>query len=350
MIERAFYLLALTFVLLAGLRASWTDLHTNKVYNKDIILFLIIGFVIQTSSIIFFGTEYLLPWVIAFFFICVLAYSFYVSHIWAAGDAKLIIALFFGILSCLFPSWQDAIPYAILLPGFIFSIGFIYIFVESVIFLIHDIRHRSISISPRIIFKTWPSQLSSWLLSYNMICLCHLAWAYVTKNISIPSWIILAFDFAFVSVYFHIVDSKTKKKVSGIAILLVRIVFTLLGLSNFSSFLPVIPLMTAVLILLLRMLISRYNYREIPTENIRVGHILAQTSMPFMMVSSVKGLPKTTDETTRSRLSQEEVDAIHRWKSSKYGQYTVWIVRHMPFAPFISVGTVVYLLFLIFMR
>ena len=59
--------------------------------------------------------------------------------------------------------------------------------------------------------------------------------------------------------------------------------------------------------------------------------------------SRVKGLPEETSEDMKSGITEEQAEAIRRWKDSKYGKETIIIVRKIPFAIFIFLGTVVFL-------
>lgn len=99
--------------------------------------------------------------------------------------------------------------------------------------------------------------------------------------------------------------------------------------------------------MIIRNFANRYNYLTIATKDIQVGDILAQRSLIGMIPSAVKNIPKYSDETTKSRLNQVEVDAIKRWETSKYGSSTITIVRTLPFVPFIITGLLLYILFTI---
>lgn len=59
----------------------------------------------------------------------------------------------------------------------------------------------------------------------------------------------------------------------------------------------------------------------------------------------MKGLPKQGGEDMRYRITEDEMNAIKRWESSKYGEDTIIIVRKIPFAIFIVAG--ILLLFII---
>ena len=72
--------------------------------------------------------------------------------------------------------------------------------------------------------------------------------------------------------------------------------------------------------------------------------ILSYFAVQQFYGSRVKGLPQTTDETTKSRITEEEAQAILRWEKSKYGQEQIMVVRYIPFAVFILIGIVTYMI------
>lgn len=62
-----------------------------------------------------------------------------------------------------------------------------------------------------------------------------------------------------------------------------------------------------------------------------------------MQKSQVRGLPRITTEDLDARLSKNEAESVKRWEFSKYGQPTITIVRKVPFAVFILIGTLFFL-------
>ena len=77
--------------------------------------------------------------------------------------------------------------------------------------------------------------------------------------------------------------------------------------------------------------------------------ILSVATVLEFQKSRVKGLPVATNEDMSTRLSEEEADAIRRWEQSKYGKEKIVIVRKIPFAIFITSGSVIFLLIRLFM-
>ena len=104
-----------------------------------------------------------------------------------------------------------------------------------------------------------------------------------------------------------------------------------------------ISLLILLIIYLLRHFMNEYNYEEIPTEAVKKGMVLSYMVIMQFTRSRVKGLPEETSEDMKSRITEEQAEAIRRWKDSKYGKETIIIVRKIPFAIFIFLGTVVFL-------
>ena len=98
------------------------------------------------------------------------------------------------------------------------------------------------------------------------------------------------------------------------------------------------------IVMLMKLFISEYNYEYINTSDVKAGMIIStETSMLFLN-SRVKGLPDMSHENVSDRISESECESIHRWEKSKYGSKTVKIVRKIPFAIFISLGIVTYII------
>lgn len=98
------------------------------------------------------------------------------------------------------------------------------------------------------------------------------------------------------------------------------------------------------IVILMKLFISEYNYEYINTSDVKAGMIIStETSMLFLN-SRVKGLPDISNENISDRLSESECESIRRWEKSSYGSKTVKIVRKIPFAIFISLGIVTYII------
>jgi Flp pilus assembly protein protease CpaA len=75
-----------------GVLTSYTDIKYKRAYNKTILAFIAIGIGIQTASVILDTTIF--PHTMANFVMTVaVSLLFYALKIWAAGDAKVFIAM-----------------------------------------------------------------------------------------------------------------------------------------------------------------------------------------------------------------------------------------------------------------
>ena len=93
-----------------------------------------------------------------------------------------------------------------------------------------------------------------------------------------------------------------------------------------------------------------YNYQEIPTAEVRAGQILSAATVMLFQTSRVRGLPGGMTEDLRSRITSEEAESVHRWEKSVGGKPHVIIVRKIPFAIFIGVGTLAFLIIEVIMQ
>ncbi len=82
-------------------------------------------------------------------------------------------------------------------------------------------------------------------------------------------------------------------------------------------------------------------YQEVKICDLKRGMILSSVSSMLMQNSRVRGLPPISSEDLRSRLTEEQVDSIGRWASSR-NIIAVTVVRKIPFAIFIFAGFLSY--------
>lgn len=98
-----------------------------------------------------------------------------------------------------------------------------------------------------------------------------------------------------------------------------------------------------VALIAVRTVSDKYNYQEIAVDELAPGMILSTASTLMLMSSTVKGLPPISSEDLRSRLSQNEVESIIRWSKTSNGKSSLVIVRKIPFAIFIAVGSIAFI-------
>ena len=74
------------------------------------------------------------------------------------------------------------------------------------------------------------------------------------------------------------------------------------------------------IVLILRIISEKYNYMTIPTNTVKKGMVMSFSTIMCFAPSRIQGLPVSTTEDIRSRISEEEAESIKRWEKSKYGQ------------------------------
>jgi len=121
-------------------------------------------------------------------------------------------------------------------------------------------------------------------------------------------------------------------------LLIIGIVHLQVGVFTYSQYLILI------LVFVIRNIASRYNYKEISTNQIKEGMILSLNAVLSFNNSKISGLPKTTTEDLRSRLTKEEAESIIQWGNSINNGKSIYIVRKIPFAVFIAIGVMTYLI------
>lgn len=326
-----------------GIITSISDIKNHKAYNKDLLLFACVGLIVQILSITIGDCDAfasVVNVVLAF----LSAFFFFAARIWAAGDAKLFIVMILLIPRGFYGLNTETLFPAFMVLGFSFTFALFYVIVESIVLFIKDFRKGNIGNWKRFLPKPSFRSLLAWVVGYFSVstlntCIVKIDHAGIWQKSNITVIISLLLATAVFSV-FETVKSQLALLCVCIAVRIVLYVTSSIALIDIS----ITSLCAVTLIILVRSFTGQYNYRSIPTASVRTGQILAKQSLLFMIPSTVKGLPKWTDESTRCRLNSEEVDAIKRWEHSKYGKNEITIVRHIPFAPFIFCGTLIYLL------
>lgn len=334
----AFIFIKLTALILCCVLATVSDIRAGIISNKLTATFGIIGLALDAITICISPSYENRLFLLNAGSIIIISFALYFLHIWAGGDCKLlaVIALLFPPeLYWRFDSTEFTLWYAI---GLMFGIGFIYIFVESIVLWIVNDKGKWSSDS----LKAFKRTLFPYIKAIIYIsALSHIYYYFIMPVVRVPSvllsivfilcmWKIRAFDFYNslpLTVFIAVFD-----------LCMTLFTGTVTVSTNWITYIIVLTFM------LLRLFVGKYNYQVINTEDIKRGMILSQVSSIMMQNSKVKGLPSVSDESLNSRLTKEEADSVIRWSRTKNGLRKITIVRKIPFAVFITSGTLVYLL------
>lgn len=313
-----------------------TDWKKGKIYNKWLGMGMCPGAVIViyyylrgNGNIQLFLTNFLAAVVIAIIF--------YSMKLWGAGDSKLWLFVNF-----LYPTEWYVITNTMLFPSMIL---FMVIFIEAYIYLIGEslwyklFRHeKGVKFEQEKINgdQIWNLSFSVSFLSVVYMVLNYLLKEYYEGNRIFFSVVGILLTNKLVSVKFR------GKKIWTILMATGYIVFSIAVGGGFDAKMLIFTLFLVLITHFSLKFADQYNYEWIKTCDVKEGMILSYFTIQQFYGSRVKGLPSETDESTKSRISRDEADAIKRWEKSKYGQEKIMVVRYIPFAVFILIGILTY--------
>ncbi|SCY47375.1 preflagellin peptidase FlaK [Lachnospiraceae bacterium XPB1003] len=332
--------LPLTAVVLAHvlcLITSVTDIRKNRISNKLLLVFVTLGIILNIAQFIF---KTHIIWNIYFFnltLVIIFSLLLYILHIWAAGDSKLLIAM--GLLIpanyCIINN--KVIPWCVIVVAFSFGISFIYLIFESICLFIRDKSSFSLSNVKKNIKTFFISFLRN---------IVYISLVLKLENYFAREWFenhAIAMIGINISVILLVSSIKVLKKwISVVIALEISVVFSFFSGEWFFSISRLKYYILLIIVMLIRVMVSEYNYMSIPTSEVKKGMILSSLTTVFMTKSRIKNLPGISREDMRSRLTEEEAVAVVKWGNSKGGLKEVQIVRKIPYAIFIFIGLIIY--------
>lgn len=333
-------------VIALGIITIITDLLYHKAYNRHLIWFALVGIVIQVASCCLY-VDTIGNTLLNLGISSAAAILFYALRIWAAGDAKLFISYVLLLPYPIYGAQKRQFFPAFMILGFIFSTALLYVIVESLVLFIREIRakerkHREL---PHFSLEMGLLWIMGFLAADTMDCILkYIGSDYIAEN----TYLLILMNILLITALSSLNMKQLCRAILVVCLLICRIVIPYWTGVTFSS-ISLWTVLVVTIIIATRIFTSQYNYKTIPTKKVREGHVLARTSLLYMLPSKVKGLPTFTDESTRSRLSAEEAEAILRWEDSKHGQHEITIVRHIPFAPFIFLGVICFVVFKLYL-
>ena len=333
-------LLLLLELVLLGVYVIYTDLKAGIVKNKAIGCAISIGVLINIVYYTFFARPFLGLFIRNLLVIVILAVFLFLKHYWGGGDSKLLICLILLIPGRLYDA-DESIPGLICLI-IMFLLAYIYVIFES----IHGLmRGEHFEKPQKVKPETFLQIVRDYLVFYMVLRLFNslmllLFPTYYQSN----TMIIMLVN---MMIILSLSDLKILKKKGMICALLVLFIGSLV-VSKDSGFQNVTQIIRNILIIgvafLIRYFVSGYNYQEIKTSEVKKGMILSSATVLSFSKSRVKDLPNTFTEDMRDRITEAQAQAVQRWGKSKSGSDTIVIVKKIPFAIFLVVGTFIYVL------
>ena len=314
-------------MLLIGIYCTYTDLKTGIIPNKVVIAGICAGLVSHVLLIILGAWPYYKTWIINMLIADVVSIGMFFAKLWAAGDSKLFISLFFLVPPRLLD--DGTLTYSIM--------PYIYIFIPALLWVFLDSVVRMSRREPR---KTRKLEIKDFLYNYIKIVIETMAFSaafnviagdHFAGNAMIVSALILIYAFICANI---VLMKKWYIVLLHLMLLLVLWIF--------SEWTPAIPSWYNYIIIVCAVLFqhfcSMYNYQQIKTSDVKSGMIPAMETVLLFQASRVHSLPVDVSEELSARMTEEEAVAVRRWGNSSSGKESIWIVRKTPFAVMITIG------------
>jgi len=318
----------LTCLFIIGGICSWTDFKTTKIPNRYLLIAFCTGAIFHILLMLVGGLAYYPFWLINMLIADVLAFLMYIAKIWAAGDAKLFMVLYYLTPPVLFEANDlslGVIPYL-----YIFLPAFVWIIADSILRFCRRepyLKLPTIHVKQRLLgmFKVMVESTA-------MYCIVTAVVPELTSNNEMLLAVLMI-----IYAYFCAGIGFMQKwyVVTGHALVVIAAYITGLWRFSMPDWRSYVLLITSIL---LQRFTTAYNYQLIPVSNVKKGMIpSAQTVLSFT-VSRVHNLPTDASEELSAAITETEVVAIRRWESSANGAHKIWIVRKVAFAFMIFFG------------
>ena len=323
-----------TIFLVIGGMCTLSDCKKGIVPNQYLLIGMSIGFAVHLINLIVGGAPYYPVWLINMAVADSFAALMYAEKIWAAGDTKFFMLLYFLTP----PQLLDAgtLSYSVIPYIFIFVTALLYIFLDS---LLRLIRHEPQKQPAPFSTKGYISGITSIFIETTALyCIFYrLISSFFINNELLFSTIMILYA------YFCGTRSVMKKWYVIAPHAIAVLVFLFLG-----KWAPSIPdwriySLMAVIIPLQRFC-AMYNYQQIPTTQIKPGMILSAETIFLFSSSRVHHLPHDPSEELTARIDDTEAEAVKRWEGAANGQPNIWIVRKVSFAVMIFIGFILWLI------
>lgn len=334
----------LMYILLAVLciYATYTDLVCGLIKNKMLICFGGIGVVLDLFCYGILEPEWRNTFILNIGLMITVSVILYLTHIWAAGDSKLLITIA-TLVPAKLTVLEDRNYYSVLIVAYAFVVSFAYLIGDTLFLLIYQKRN----ISMDAVKKHFLAGVQMFFVnSIYLFLLLHLEDMILERfAFSLGQWkpiiniCILILWSSFNKVYNHLLVAFA----FGISVLICVFSKTIhFQLQQGLYYLAIIAF------ILFRIVINEFNYEFVKTQEVQRGMILSAVSSLCIAASGIKDSPAVSTEDMRSRLTQKQVEAIRAWGGSCKGKEYVQIVRKIPFAIFLSLGVLGYIVVRIF--
>lgn len=321
---------------LLGISVSASDLKQGMVYNKTLMIFLVAACIEDLVYYAFFVSDLFLIFVLNVSIVAAISLALFYTNSFAGGDCKLAIVMSFLYPARLYLEYGKHNISLFIALGMAIFLGYVYLVMTSLVALINGKNKPE----KGYFLKSIIAFLKTFAVATIYITFISLVFSLFFQWSLLMDWIMRILCIA---VAWRSSKSKVMNKWYTIGpVLIIDIIICViyrifpLG-TNIENY-----LMIAVL-LICQMTVRTNLYEDIPVLEIKKGMILSMGSSLLMQNSRVRSLPGISSEDLKSRLTEENVNSIQRWAQDRKIE-TITIVKKIPFAVFIVLGFVFYIL------
>lgn len=309
------------------------DIKSRKILNKFLIKYIIFLVVFKAIDFYLFPLKFNFYLVQYYILSIILPFVLYLFKIWGAGDSKLLTLYFLSVPNNILKYFYYIYVLKYLNILFVMSC-FIYFFLG----LLKIIKLKKLD------FNKEKIKIQLLFLLFTVLFLNIINVVVFTKiNINIYIIILLNLGIIFITQKLLIKLLLNKK------IYIFLFILILLNL-YFINFRFIYRIIVTIGIFFLREIIIFSEKREILIEELKIGDILSKQTLDKFLKSRVKNLPKIENKKVYILQNIEELEAIKRWKNSKYGADKIEIEKSIPFSIYICLSyfiTFIYCIYII---
>lgn len=317
-----------------GIYASVSDCIIGKIKNKIVLVFLIYAVLLDAIYYGFFVRDIFCDFAINNAIVWCVVLALFFSDTWAGGDCKMCIAVAFlypARYYCVLNS-QNTTLFMIVV--FAFIIGYFYLVIDAVFCLLS----RKITITKKYMANSLIRFFTSYLTALIHITGVSLLLQALLPEGYAPNPALLFFAYVCIA---WLVSAKeifrNKFILGGVLIIDISLCLAFRTIPIATDY-RLYLIMAALL--LLQIIIRLRNYRAVLASDIQPGMILSTASSMMLIQAKVNCISEVSNENLGNRLTPEQAETIRKW-GTRYN-LSLSIVRKIPFAGFIFLGTIIY--------
>lgn len=338
--------LLITLLLVTLAVSSYTDCRESLIHNALLLRAGILAAMLDVLYYMFFGQQYLVDFLLNSGLFILIGLALYRFRIWAAGDSKLLFLVALAIPGRLY-TLQDQEGAGIFIILLAFITAFCWVAGQGLYIgmreknLFQRFGSSRMNIHPTRI-------IASYIMMVGVIQIFDCLLRSIMSAVIFQTSMVMQSCYCLLVLFMLYVRRKMNMKkiilTAGLSWMTVLVLVTS-GIYHLQYTVSVSILAWAVFLIALRLVVEKYSYQMIPTSEVKAGQILTAATVWKFTHSRVKGLPICATEDLEARLTADEAESVHRWEKSKYGEPTVVVVRKIPFAIFLMIGTVFFLIY-----